>query len=96
MCIIDGNPMTLVQKRLLHLLYKEDYVLRYSFKTESDGIYIYDEKEKKNECHINEFQQTLTDDIQSAILEKTTLEADMCYGRNTECKEYFKNIYSSS
>ena len=30
-----------------------------------------------NECHINDFQYTLTDDIQSVILEKMTLKADM-------------------
>ena len=43
-CMIDGNLMNLVQKRLLHILYKEDYVLRYSIKTKSDGMYIYDKK----------------------------------------------------
>ena len=94
--MIDGNPMTLVQKRLLHLLYVEDYVLKYSFKDKLDGIHIINEEDETDEFHISEFEQALPIDIQNAILEKITLEADMCYGRNVECKEYFKKKYPAS
>mmetsp|Transcript_29160 Transcript_29160/g.33360 ORF Transcript_29160/g.33360 Transcript_29160/m.33360 type:complete len:170 (-) Transcript_29160:5297-5806(-) len=30
---------------------------------------------------------------QSFLLEQLTLEADLCYGRNAACKEYFRNFY---
>lgn len=41
MCMIDGNPLPLVQKRLLDLLYFGDYdLLAYGFETTEDGIYL--------------------------------------------------------
>jgi hypothetical protein len=99
MCIIDGNPLPLVQNLILDTLYGDDsFQFRYIIKDDKDEnaviISNIDDVSGMHKVGITEFNSQFDKQEQVYILEQLNLEADMCFGRNETCKNYFREIYS--
>lgn len=98
MCIIDGNPLPLVQDKILDSLYIDDrfstkYTLKRS-KNNSRVMILVNEKDgKQKEVPLLDYFKEMGLKNQLFLLEQLTLEADLCYGRNQTSKEYFREIY---
>jgi hypothetical protein len=102
MCIIDGNPLPLVQEEIFKKLYQsKDFPTRYELHhTKDQELWIIDtfETDKITKRYSSKDFMDISEIIANTeerlfLLEQLTLEADLCYGRNEDCKRYFREIY---
>ena len=98
MCIIDGNPLPLVQSRILDSLYIENrfstkYILRSSENSMKVMIVVSGADGRQEELPLLDHFKEMDLKNQLFLLEQLTLEADLCYGQNQTSKEHFRKIY---
>ena len=101
-CIIDGNPLPLVQNAILEQLYhSRKFSTRFIIKSTKNytGLEILDDFEDSDlpeQMSVGEFMQLADADDKLFLYEQLTMEADMCYGRNRTTKSYFRECYTCS
>jgi hypothetical protein len=99
MCIIDDNPLPMVQKSIFELLYKpkNGFQNKYSIIGNKGGDLLISKGLKGAKGYVeetsNEFFNRATVEQENFLLEQLSLEAGLWYGRNEACKEYFKTQY---
>lgn len=100
MCIIDGNSLPLVQDTILERLYmNSSFLTKYVIEKQNESLVVISNSynpEISETQSISEFFEFSSIDERIFLLEQLSLEADMCFGRNETCKEYFRKIYPCS
>ena len=92
--IINENPLPLVQNKIYEILYwSNEFKARIKLLPQSDKALI-EMKDFNTDISftssIHEFFSSESIGNQNFLLEQLTLEADLWYGRNQMCKQYFK------
>jgi hypothetical protein len=89
MCIIDGNPLPLVQDEIFKALYgSQDFNTKYTLEAdEISSLWVNDKfGQNKKSIVINDFmdheEESVSTEERVFLLEQLTLESDLCYGRN--------------
>ena len=97
--VINENPLPLVQNEIYDQLYTgTNFETRFKLNTDKKNNLFVEYKDfKTNEyltISITDLMNNEDTETQNFLLEQLTLEADLWYGRNDYCKEYFKRQYS--
>lgn len=97
-CVIDGNPLPLIQREIFKLLYEngEDPVI-FGVTYEPDGVMVLLKRNILNDeledINVREFNSAFSASESNFILDQLALEADICFGRNKYSTPFFKERF---
>jgi hypothetical protein len=97
-CVIDGNPLPLIQKEIFEELYTKGENAMHNISYSAEGTMLLhrvdDPDDDENIINVRDFEGEFTDEAQeNFVLEQLALEADLCFGRNKYCTPFFKERY---